>query len=70
VSYITFLIVSAIDRVSVGSKYAAAFPATSGKELDLLTIAGHPQANDSSMGIPNPSYREGKINARAFLSCS
>jgi hypothetical protein len=46
-------------------KYKDPSPAISGKQLALLSTAGHPAANTSSTGKPNPSYNEGKINAAA-----
>ena len=64
---INLLTVSVIDFILLGLKYNAASPAISGKELELLMAIGHPQLNDSRIGIPNPSYKEGYTNIIAFL---
>ena len=52
---ITSLSVSYIDWAFCGSKYIAASPATSGKQLALLRQTGQLLENASSMGIPKPS---------------
>jgi hypothetical protein len=45
----------AIEADSLGSKYSPASPITSGIELVLLEITGHPTDIASKGGIPNPS---------------
>ena len=47
------------------SKYIAAGPAISWKQLFLFNNTRQPQENASNIGIPNPSYNEGYINAIA-----
>jgi hypothetical protein len=63
----TYLTDENIDISSYGSKYSVPLPAISGNELVLLQTKGQPQANDSKIGIPNPSYKDGNTNNVAFL---
>jgi hypothetical protein len=49
------------------SKYKAASPAISGKQLAFASITGHRHENASKIGIPNPSYNEGKTKQKALL---
>jgi hypothetical protein len=43
------------ESISVGSKYNAALPPTSGNDPPLLSNVGHPHENDSKTGMPKPS---------------
>ena len=54
-----------MDSTDSGSKKAAAWPTTSGQELDALHATGQPKLMASSGGMPNPSYKDGNTNAVA-----
>jgi hypothetical protein len=53
-------IASAIDSSLVGSKYIAAFPATSGIEVEFDAATGTSHSMASRTGIPKPSKSDGK----------
>lgn len=49
-----------ISSSLLGLKYDTASAPTSGKHVAFEIHAGQPLVNDSKIGIPNPSYFEGK----------
>ncbi|RLT33225.1 MAG: hypothetical protein DWI55_03275 [Chloroflexi bacterium] len=57
-----------IDSTDSGSNSTAASPATSGNAEVFAQTTAVPLAIASSTGIPNPSYSDGKTNARALAS--